>query len=140
MTDKEIIQMFAICKDPYNRCCKGCPFEKVSFNKDEPCYNLLENKVLDLLNRQQTEINMLKIDLKKFQEYEEYWYREAGRLAKKIMDMQVYIYDTVRFEVIDEFEKKLKEKEFPSPSEMGTDYAVTISDINNILTEMRVEE
>ena len=135
MTDKEIIQMFAICTDPYNRCCKGCPFEK-----DESCYNLLENKVLDLLNRQQTEINMLKIDLKNVQEYEEYWYREAQRLAKQIINMQEYIYDRVRFETIDELKAKLKEKEFSFPSEMGTDYVVTISDINNILTEMGVEE
>jgi hypothetical protein len=54
MTDREIIQALELCdKDPFY--CVNCPFYKNRF-----CRKELKEKSLDLINRQQAEIERLK--------------------------------------------------------------------------------
>lgn len=56
MTDKEIIKALECCKKPAGTgACKNCPLDK-----DRPCTTTMMESALDLINRQQAEIERLE--------------------------------------------------------------------------------
>lgn len=55
MTDNEIIKALEYCSDEGRKNCKNCPIYKVT-----NCFGTLSGETVDLINRQQSEIDRLK--------------------------------------------------------------------------------
>lgn len=76
---------------------------------------------LDLINRQQEEIERLK------------GYNENLQAANTALSNEII---EIKSEAVKEFAERLKEKAYPFPCAIGVENAVTIRDINDILKEM----
>ena len=85
MTDKEIIQALECCGNVVTSTCKGCPYH-ITHNAN--CVKALMHDALDLINRQQVEIEELK---------------------KVVIDDYASEYDSkIRAEAIKEFKNKVE--------------------------------
>ena len=85
MTDKEIIKALECCGNVVTSTCKGCPYH-ITHNAN--CVKALMHDALDLINRQQAEIEELK---------------------KVVIDDYASEYDSkIRAEAIKEFAERLK--------------------------------
>jgi len=108
MTDNEVIKGLECCK---NDDCDNCP------NTFGNCYSNLAGAALDLINRQQTEIDRLSV------------YNEE-------------IVNRIRKSAIKEFEDKLKEKAVDvgicdaQGNSFGGATVVFVGDIDNLVKEM----
>ena len=90
MTDNEIIKALEYCSKQ-DTCDEKCPFRYV--NDGKQCYPTLLGNALDLINRQQAKIRMLKKDV-------DYWMVQT-RMAREQLQ-------TDKTEVIKEFADRLK--------------------------------
>ena len=61
MSDEEIMKALACCGEPYN-ICAGCPMPN-NIKDDCRCGEHLANYALDIINRQQAEIERLKNEI-----------------------------------------------------------------------------
>lgn len=114
MTDKELINCAEGCVGGIPPCSIGCPFDDGSPETSE-CMNALITRLLDLINRQQAEIDILKADLKRV-------------CAER--DARTFTNNFIKSEAIKEFARRLK---CVVPQETGV---IRCSDIDNIVKEM----
>ena len=94
MNDSEIIKALATSSDPNNLNC-------------QPTTKLCK-EALDLINRQQAEIDRLNIDLKAMRGAANSWKAEVQRICKKEFDNIEIDIETVKSEAVREFAQKLK--------------------------------
>ena len=135
MNDSEIIKALECCSSPnVLKGCEDCPLK----NKKEDCRNILDFKILDLIKRQQAEIDRLNIDLKAMRGAANSWKAEVQRICKKEFDNIEIDIETVKSEAVREFAENLKRKsELVAPSVWAIPYrAVAVADIDKFLEEM----
>ena len=150
MTDKEIIEALECCGDPYD-ICANCPIPN-DIKDDCRCCEHLANNALDLINRQQAEIERLTavkghIDTLIHRGIE---YPTAEAYEKAFQKALEHLYDNVnaKSEAIKEFAERLK-NEIISDTAYGCDsnqhsgyydYTIKIGDIpeyiDNLVKEM----
>ena len=112
MTDKEIIKALEICH--HKECSKDCPYLMVS-----KCVDELEKDALDLINRQQAEIEQWKEEANKYQKF---WCEDV---------------QSARTEAIKEVADRLKEKFLTAfDSYAYVTYGDIVMSIENIVKEM----
>ena len=112
MTDKEIIKALECCGNVVTSTCKGCPYH-ITHNAN--CVKALMHDALDLINRQQAEIEELK---------------------KVVIDDYASEYDSkIRAEAIKEFAERLKEK-YPWKGDYLYSTRRTVENIDNLVKEM----
>ena len=124
MTDKDIIKALECCIKPTSDC-DNCPY--YGYDDDLQCFDMSKRDALDLINRQQAEIERLQnIDLQ---------IEVSDRIEKKI-----------KAEVIKEFAERLK----ATPMRFSVEYVkyydkppikkmvlfIDDNDINNLVKEM----
>ena len=109
MTDKEIIKALECCGDPDSNCVE-CPIKA-----DRRCNEHLANYALDLINRQQAEIEKLK---------------EEIQITKDAYTMLQTKNEIIKSEAIKEFAVNLK---CGVPQENGV---IRCSDVDNLVKEM----
>lgn len=124
MNNSEIIKALTTSSDPNNLNC-------------QPTTKLCK-EALDLINRQQAEIERLNIDLKAMRGAANSWKAEVQRICKKEFDNIEIDIETVKSEAVREFAESLKRKpELVAPSVWTTPYrAVAVADIDRLLEEM----
>lgn len=136
MTDNEIVKALECCCKNNN--CEGCPLDYLTFSSQ--CASELAIKSLDLINRQNAEIERLKsANDEKFRQ----WDMLAEKTKQHYADLYEEAKDILKAEAYKEFADKLKEK-----SEIvhlfsvcnGHHYMVDIDDIDNLLKEMVGED
>lgn len=121
MTDKEII--FSL------ECCDNGKCSECSFAFKGGCTLKLRTRALDLINRQQAEIERLE-SLVKTQGIE---IDELNNFANERLDKFTERYDrNLKAEAIKEVAEKLKRKAYRFPCAIGTEYAVPIRVINEM--------
>ena len=76
MTDKEIIKALECCRTDKDRNCRNCPY----FDVKAYCYEIVRKDALDLINRQQAEIERLNIRLRK----ERHQFEDLGKMYSEI--------------------------------------------------------
>ena len=64
MTDKEIIKALECCKTTIQTDCENCPLYKEEVTENSTCITILSENALDLINRQQAEIERLQKAIK----------------------------------------------------------------------------
>ena len=104
MNDSEIIKALEHCLVLHK--CEECPCD-FDTNGKTFC-NGLGLKILDLINRQQAEIDRLNIDLKAMRGAANSWKAEVQRICKKEFDNIEIDIETVKSEAVREFAEKLK--------------------------------
>lgn len=110
MTDKEIIQALEYCKTDKDRNCRNCPYKDVKTY----CFEMVREDALDLINRQQAEIERLQENNK--------------AIMQTIAD--------VHTEAIKEFDERLKEDCLSYPLENGDlTMLVDVESYNNLKKE-----
>lgn len=133
MTDEDIIKALEYCNKPVRESkCTEC-----AFNHTYKCTHNMLNATLDLINRQQAEIERLN---EKITTKDESNYYFMGQLRTAREELQ-----TAKHEAIKEFAEKLRKKchnYYPSmDSYCVSRYAVEIADVDNLVKEMtEVEE
>lgn len=131
MTDKEIIKALEICGDD-DAGCMECPFEKQYF-----CRTTLSSNALDLINRQQAEIERLKNSYKQCAYERDVFLRENPVEMALLIDEQAEKLKTIKTEAIKEFADRLKEKIGDSHFQ---NYGLAILEIHDLVKEMVGEE
>ena len=134
MTDEQIIEALQRCFI-VGSCsgCAGCPL-KPKRQEDANCIDKLVTNTIDLIKRQQAEIERLKKEHdKNFEKWE--------ILDKRTKERYAELYETakgvVRAEAIKEFAERLKAKKTEICTGHGSyDYAVYDYDIDNLVKEM----
>ena len=98
MTDKEIIKALECCQTQYARNCKDCPYERYQthYISTTTCSSQMRKDLLDLVNRQQAEIERLKKD--------RYLYKDGVLELLPRTDLE-----EIKSEAIKEFAERLKE-------------------------------
>ena len=122
MIDTEIIKALECCLDNSPLTCKDCPMFNVT-NSTMVCSKIVTKFALDLINRQQAEIERLN-----------------NNLSAMVVTMRNSAKAT-RNEAIKEFAERLKEKKqevFTAVNDSS--YAVTVYKIDNLVKEMVGEE
>lgn len=119
LTDEQIIKVFDNC---FNRGfseleCDKCPF----YTATTKCTEDLRQEVINLINRQKAEIERLN--------------KEVDRLTQAVMHNDA-ITEMLISEARKEFAKRSKKKATYYRCRDGIKYAVSISDIDNLLKEM----
>ena len=112
MTDNEIIKALECCRKDDNNTCYSCPLYKAKY-----CVAVLQKEILNLINRQQTEIMETRRDL----------LNEIYALEHQL--------ETTKAEAIKEFAERLKDKAhlyFLA----NLFWAVSVDDIDNLVKEM----
>ena len=130
MTDNEIKKALECCADEMG-CAKGCPFfdKKKSKCKVASPYGAFEKLLLDLINRQQAEIERLK-DENLQSEYPARIRVDDFLVCANSLGEWLEFCDSLKAEAIKEFAERLKEKSrYPS----GTIY---VEHIANLVKEM----
>jgi hypothetical protein len=123
MTDAEIIKALECCRQPVGSgACNNCPFDyqrkKQLEETDKSCTELMFGCVLDLINRQQAEIERLQKEAERF--------ADLGKM-----------YSEIKPEAYKEFAERLKGKEFEIPVDAySVGYLLGAEDIDDILEEM----
>lgn len=117
MTDNEIIKALECCKRDD---CDCCP------NDFGNCYSNLAGYSLDLINRQQAEIERLEKDSKRLKK------------VQMQLDDAMKMYSTIKAEAVKEFAERLKERKYQSSdwSHGEHPFVVEESDIDNLVEEM----
>ena len=122
MTDEQIVEALKYCSKG-ETICFMCPL----YNKTDHCVDMLAKNALDLIDRQQAEIERLE---------------KIRKADNNLITSLNKCYETAKAEAIKEFAEKLKEKcyeDFQETDEMLSPY-VTDDDIDNLLKEMLGEE
>ena len=139
MTDNEIIKALECCANATHKDCKNCPLFVV-----DGCVKTMSTNALDLINRQQAEIERLKECPKCIYEYDgnttEYCIQGPCSNFKTV--------EQIKSEAIKEFADRLKEKAHTQPifdTYCGNKYVgdvskVYVADIDNLVKEMVGEE
>lgn len=102
MTDKEIIQALECCRDKIFKGCDNCPMDE-----DNDCIEIVCANAVDLINRQQAEIEGLQKTLENR--------KEADRIALEAYEQLLYENDYQQAEIekmkvrIDAFDKAFDE-------------------------------
>ena len=109
MTDEQIMQGLKWCYQVEGSC-GDCPYRPDDIKKAK-CHDRLGNDVIDLIKRQQAEIDRLSV------------YNEE-------------IVNRIRKSAIKEFANKLKDKKFYYNCFGGDGYALEVEDIDNLVKEM----
>ena len=120
MTDNETIKALQICSDDEADTCRDCPYS----NDWTICNELLAKDALDLINRQQAEIERLNACVKTED--------EVRAIAKETI--QQYIL-TARAEAVKEFAERLKKKSQKRTSDIYGE-RVYMQDIDILVKEM----
>ena len=128
MTDNEIIKALECCGDPYSICAE-CPIKD-----DHGCNEQLANYALDIIKRQQAEIERLEsANDKKFNQ----WNMLAEKTKQHYADLYNEAKDILKSEAVKEFAERLKEKSFKTIRNYGlTKDVVEVCDIDNLVKEM----
>ena len=128
MTDNEIIKALECCGDSYSTCAE-CPIKD-----DNGCNEQLANYALDIINRQQAEIERLEsANDKKFNQ----WNMLAEKTKQHYADLYNEAKDILKSEAVKEFAERLKEKSFKTIRNYGlTKDVVEVCDIDNLVKEM----
>ena len=125
MTDKEIIKALECCINDEN--CENCPLHHKKI--ENACVlTVVEfyKEILDLINRQQAEIERLNIRLRK----ERHQFDDLGKM-----------YSEIRAEAIKEFAQRLKKEKYSVCAGHGmSECVVSVYDINNLVKEMVGED
>ena len=122
MTDNEIIKALECCTDESYENCNECPYSIDTVSCER--MKLLEDS-LDLINRQQAEIDVLRADLKRV-------------CAER--DARICTNNFIKSEAIKEFAERLKEKSYKTIRNYGlTKDVVEVCDIDNLVKEMESE-
>lgn len=125
MTDKDIIKALECCKPKQNRNCGNCP----AYELGDFCAAELKENALDLINRQQAEIERLKI---------------KNQSLRGTANFYKFNYNEARTEAIKEFAERLKAKchnYYPSiDSYCVSVKAIGFKDIDNLVKEMVGED
>ena len=116
MTDKDIIKALECCIKPTSDC-DNCP---LYVKGDGDCINIVKQGALDLINRQQAEIERLKAEARAVD-------KDLQKLDRPLIE--------IRAEAIKEFAEKLKEKAY-KPNPYPYIEIVTKDDIDNLVKEM----
>lgn len=125
MTDNEIIKALECCGDPYSLCVE-CPIKN-----DRRCNERLANYALDIINRQQADIDRLNsANDEKFSQ----WNILAEKTKQHYADLYNEAKDILKSEAVKEFAERLKEMETQGFWE--TDGYVGVDQINNLVKEM----
>ena len=95
MTDNEIIKALECCANATHKDCKNCPLFVV-----DGCVKTMSTNALDLINRQQVEIERLKNQVNRLKKYDER--RDIALHSRLIAE--------ARAEAIKEFAERLKEE------------------------------
>lgn len=148
MNDSEIIKALECCEITYD--CTNCPANrddnKYTYMGSYICKGIQKRDILDLINRQQAEIDRLNIDLMAMRgaansykaHYEDLKSENLVLSQKRIaMFERIEIIDNARIKAIREFAEKLKNK--CRDSVELDDYRVTVvtkSDIDDLVEEM----
>jgi hypothetical protein len=129
MTDNEIIKALECCLK--NLChCRECP----RFQRGvDDCHVTLYNDVLDLINRQKTEIERFE---KENREQFSKWMRLDKRTKERYAELCEEAKGVVRAEAIKEFAARLKAAKFKHKN-FGE--LVYVDDIDNLVKEMTEE-
>lgn len=120
MTDNEIIQALECCS--IKHACSECPYTR---NKGCGCINGILKDTLDLIKRQQSEIERLKYQVNRLKNYDE----------RRDIDLHSRLIANARAEAIKEFAERLKEKIY-----IKKDINFYGKKINNLVKEMVGEE
>lgn len=115
MTDKEIIKALECCNEPPSQC-DDCPLSGMV-----GCQAKTMESALDLINRQQAEIERLQKENNQF--------ADIGKM-----------YSEIRAEAIKEFAERLKQKILVSPYDVNLFAPYTDNLIDNLVKEMAGEQ
>lgn len=121
MNDSKIIKALTTSSDPNNLNC-------------QPTTKLCK-EALDLIKRQQEEIDRLNIDLKAMRGAANSWKAEVQRICKREFDNIEIDIEAVKSEAVREFAENLKRKsELVAPSVWAIPYrAVAVADIDKLM-------
>ena len=148
MTDKEIIKALECCT-PENESCLNCPLIDVSVPE---CAGILYKATIDLINRQQAEIEELKHEREVLledihhsadqinEQIEEL--EDARREIERLRETNKAIMQTmadVHTEAIKEFAERLKEK-YPWKGDYLYSTRRTVENIDNLVKKMVGEQ
>lgn len=146
MTDEQVVKAFECCKKIEEGCSHEYCFECPMFEEDvDECTASLFGKVLDLIKRQQAEIEDLIERLKEYKSFpcftKDTQFVSVSRkadgqfTADKMIQVEV---DKIRAEAYKEFAEKLLESKYESSdwSHGEHPYVVEESDIENLLYEL----
>ena len=123
MTDNEIIKALECYGDSYSTCAE-CPIKD-----DNGCNEQLANYALDIIKRQQAEIEQLKFEIAKL-------LPEGCPYATQV-EVSNKLEARTKSEAIKEFAERLKEKSFKTIRNYGlTKDVVEVCDIDNLVKEM----
>ena len=129
MSDNDITKALECCGKGDFRNCQECKYLYIEVEETENCNDVLARDALDLITRQQAEIERLKC--------------EMGKLLPKDcaytvqMEVSNKLETQIRAEAVREFAERLKEKSFETIRNYGlTKDVVEVSTINNLLKEM----
>lgn len=123
MTDEDIIKALEYCNKPVRESkCTEC-----AFNHTYKCTHNMLNATLDLINRQQAEIERLN---EKITTKDESNYYFMGQLRTAREELQ-----TAKHEAVKEFAERLKNFKI-KPDYPWDDYIVTESAIDNLVKEL----
>lgn len=155
-TDEEIIKALECCiSATTDGACVGCPFNKQKLcDKDQWA---LERYALDLINRQKTEIEALKMEFSEMRDKANSYKAENERLKVENMfaiaernafdtsfNKVLKQFKNAKAEAYKEFAEKLKQHKRKMRgfdlNEEFWDYAVLVEDIDDFLKEMVNEE
>ena len=103
MTDSEIIKALECCVN--NQHCWLCVLK----DREDDCHDILKS-ALDLINRQQAEIDRLNIDLKAMRGAANSWKAEVQRICKREFDNIEIDIEAVKSATVKEFAEKLKSR------------------------------
>ena len=150
MTDNEIIKALECCSDITFRC-DGCPLQHLKYSE---CYELMTRSTLNLINRQQAEIERLQKQDKVAEEIireqadkifnlqsENDRLTDRNRALSEKADNSIIACISARAEAVKEFAERLKEHKididvsFGYGREVYTE-AVAVIEIDNLVKEM----
>lgn len=148
MNDSEIIKALECCEITYD--CANCPANrddnKYTYMGSYICKGIQKRDILDLINRQQAEIDRLNIDLKAMRGAANSWKAEVQRICKKEFDNIEIDIEAVKSEAVRKFAEKLKEycneitnqewNKRTLPVSWADAYEDFIDDIDRLLEEM----
>ena len=133
MTDNEIIKALDCCAN-----CESCDFETTNcpLVEEMECRSLLAQKALDLITRQQAEIERLKTELDFAKAFRKETDAEFSLMHRKYGNML----KAAKSEAYKEFAEELKHFIIPQKADGYTREIVLKRDIDNLLKEMAGEE
>ena len=123
LTPEDIKKALECCKPENDEGCLNCPLSDIPV---EECSDILHTETINLINRQQAEIERLKINFENLQKTSKYWKDKCDELVEELT--------TAKSEAIKEFAERLK-------SDINkTWYYELENDIHNARALKRVDE